>query len=312
MMKRYMILCVLAVLLAACAKEDTLTPLGAEHNWLVVEDSDDPIDHQRYLIYKETGIPVFYNDTLGSRERLSPTGEYYTYYERLQVYYKPGVQTPLDSFSLVQDRNSLKPVLNYLQTELLPMIPKTFYVPSLLLVNTLTSPSDTVAHRGLNTVACAKAGNFGSMNATEKARWKGKVLRSMVYSGLMEKEGEWLDENFYALTYAVNPGETRMYSDNPAKKGYVYQALGTLKPLLPAEQQTLGACGFLNINWKPATPTQLERMARIPTKSEDVSEFCEAVFAMTEEEFTERWGMYPVVIAKYHALKEKLKEYGFQ
>lgn len=311
-MKRYMIIPLLAVLFAACGKEDSLTPSGKEHNWLVVEDSDDPIDHQRYVIFKETGIPVYYNDTVGSEERLSPTGEMCTYFERLQVYYRPGAQTPRDSFSLVQDRASLKPVLDFLQTEVLSIIPKTFFIPSILLVDSLTSPSDTVAHRGLNTVACAKAGRFGGMSEAEKASWKGKVLRSMVYSGLMEKEGEWLDESFYALTYAVNPGETRMYSEIPTKKFAVYQALGTIKPMLKPEEFTLGTCGFLNFNWKPQSPTDTEKNARIPMKNEDVSQFCEAIFGMTEEEFTEKCGMYPVVMAKYRALKGKLKAYGFE
>lgn len=301
----------LAMLFAACGKEDTLTPAGTERNWLVLEDSQDPIDHQRYLIFKETGIPVYYNDTIGSEERLSPTGEVYTYYERLQVYYRPGIQTSRDSFSLVQDRASLKPVLDFLQTEVLPMIPATFYVPSILLVDSLTSPSDTVAHKGLNTVVCAKAGRFRSMNEAEKDKWKGKVLRSMVYSGLMEKEGEWLDEYFYALTYAVNPGETRMYTENPLKPSLVYKVLGGI--ITDPNQQTLGACGFLNFNWKPKPPTQMEeRMAALPTKGVDVSQYCEAIFGMTEEEFTERCRESPVVMAKYRALKGKLKEYGFE
>ena len=43
-------------LLVACDSESDLKPSGAERNWLVVEDSDVPVDHERYLIFKETSV----------------------------------------------------------------------------------------------------------------------------------------------------------------------------------------------------------------------------------------------------------------
>ena len=55
--------------LGGCYHESELKQSYFDENWYVLQDSDDPLDHQRYLIYKETGIPIFYNDTIGSQNR---------------------------------------------------------------------------------------------------------------------------------------------------------------------------------------------------------------------------------------------------
>lgn len=97
MKKIYLLLSLAALLFGACGENDNdFTPSNGERNWLIVEDNpNDPIDHQRYLIFQETGIPIYYNDTIGSEERYSyATGDPYTYYEVLQVFYSPGNSTP--------------------------------------------------------------------------------------------------------------------------------------------------------------------------------------------------------------------------
>lgn len=100
MKKIYLLLSLAALLFGACGENDNnFTPSDGERNWLIVEDTpNDPIDHQRYLIFQETGIPIYYNDTIGSEERYSyATGDPYTYYEVLQVFYSPGNSTPQPS-----------------------------------------------------------------------------------------------------------------------------------------------------------------------------------------------------------------------
>lgn len=308
MKMKYIIPFLLATFLVACGKEDDITPSKGETNWLVLEDSDDPIDHLRYRIFEEFGIPVYYNDTIGSEERESMSGTY-TYYERLQVFYNPGGATTNGRFVLVKEKNSVEPVLEFLRNKMLPLIPKDFYIPSLLLVDTLyISNVATQAYKGLNTVVCSGVGDFAEMDEAEMSWWQGTVMSAILSGGLLDQESEWLEKHFYAKTLAVDPRAT-MYS-TATRKLMVYSVLGqlTADKVITVGQQTLGYCGFLNHKLEPS---KQERMAYVPTREEDVQQFCETIFALTAEEFEARWGEYPVVMAKYEAMKEKLQEYGF-
>lgn len=307
MKMKYIIPLLLATFLVACGKEDDIAPSKGERNWLVLEDSDDPIDHLRYRIFEEFGIPVYYNDTIGSEERESMAGTY-TYYERLQAFYNPGAATTNGRFVLVKEKSSVEPVLEFLREKMLPQIPTTFYVPSLLLVDSIYLPAVAQAYKGLNTIICAGVSEFAKMDDAEMRWWQGAVMCTILSGGLLEKESEWLEKHFYAKSLAVDPRAT-MYS-TANRKLMVYSALGQLASdkVITATQQTLGYCGFLNYKLEPS---KQERMAYTPTREEDVQQFCETIFALTAEEFQMRWGEYPVVMAKYEAMKEKLQEYGF-
>lgn len=309
MKMKYIIPFLLATFLIACGKDDKITPSKGETNWLVLEDSDDPIDHLRYRIFEEFGIPVYYNDTIGSEERESMSGTY-TYYERLQVFYNPGGAITNGRFVLVKEKNNVEPVLEFLRNKMLPQIPEGFYIPSLLLVDSIYLPAVTQAYKGLNTIACAGVSDFAKMDEAEMRWWQGAVMCTILSGGLLEQESEWLEKHFYAKTLAVDSRAT-MYS-TATRKLLVFSTsvLGQLAAdkVITVEQQTLGYCGFLNYKHDPSKP---ERSAYTPTREEDVQQFCETIFALTAEEFEARWGEYPVVMAKYEALKEKLQEYGF-
>ena len=310
-MKRYGLMILgIALLLGACRDEDEIGPIMGEKDWFVLEDSEDPIDGKRYDIYAEFGIPVYYNDTIGSEPRLSVSGDPYIYYECLKVFYNPG-GTPITNgrYTLLKDKNDTKEVLDYLETEILPVIPESFYIPSILLVDTLVIGADSLAYKGFNTVVCAKVKEFAGMDEENRKWWRGGVLSALLVNGLISDEAEWLNEDFFGKSQAVNPESDRVYSSS--RNWAVYQALAE-RTDIPAAEQTLGVLGFLNHKWKPSYAGQQERMAYVPTQEEDLKYYCEAIFAMSIEEFTERWGEYPVVMAKYEALKGKLAEYGFE
>lgn len=314
-MKRYIVFFVLLSCLAwACGDDDgDLTPSGNERNWLIVEDNpNDPIDHQRYLIFKETGIPIYYNDTIGNEIRYSlGMGKEYVHYEVLQVFYVPGSVTPgvkTANYMLVENRENVKSVLDYLQTVVLPEVPTAMYVPSILLVDSLTSSSGNLAYKGFNTVVVSEVSEFAGMDEVAKKQYRGAVLRSLVAGSLVGTEEEWLEENFYALTYAVNP-DNKNYLYSTGTIGYaVYRACSGMN--LAAEEQKLAVLGFIGTRSKPSVG-QAERSWYVPERSQDVSQYCEAIFAYTEAEFKALHGEAPVVMDKYYVLRDKLKEYGF-
>ena len=351
-MKYSFLLCLLALIVWSCGDDEgNLSPSGLEKNWFVLEDSEDPIDHIRYEIYKNTGFPIYYNDTIGSEMRYSPGIGEYTYHEVLQVFYSPGSTTPGRTsarYSLVSpERKNVREVLEFVRDEIIPEIPKGTYLPSILLVDSLTTPSgDTTVYKGLTTTVLAQVHHFHEMDDAAKNLMKGAFLSSAITSKLALEEAEWLDENFYALSYAVNPArEDYIYSiDN--KRNMVYQAYSGLNSEIAKHMGTFGMIGTLTPPSKVSTGNTLPtdpyhpEMWYVPTKEQDLQQYCQAILAFTEEEFMERYAKttilgydqtwiagkgtvetvnesknkeveFPVVKAKYYIMKAKLQEYGF-
>lgn len=309
MKKIYLLLSLAALLFGACGENDNdFTPSNGERNWLIVEDNpNDPIDHQRYLIFQETGIPIYYNDTIGSEERYSyATGDPYTYYEVLQVFYSPGNSTPGKQsarYVLPADREKVKPVLDFLETEILPKLSKDIYVPSILLVDTLVTPTgDDLAYKGTNTVVLSKVCDFADMDETTLKTYKGTFLATLVSNTLAEFEEEWLEENFYALTYSANPNYiNKLYSTSTSGSGRVplYQACAGLA------EQSAAILGFVWLQNNDSSPKY------VPTKAQDVLHFCIEIFAYTEAKFMSLHEGENLVLKKYRVMRNKLEEYGF-
>lgn len=316
-MKKYLILCIELLLIISCDKDDgTLYSSQNIRNWLIIEDtSDDPIDQQRYRIFKETGIPVFYNDTIGSEERYTLTGMPYTYYEKLQVFYTPGVPFNSSSakFMLVEDKSALGPILDFLELELFPMIKKAFHIPSILLVDSLVNPrgSDKLeykyAYKGYSTLVFSEVvDEFPNMTKDEREQYKAMLLQTMIEGTLMA-EDKWLTENFYALSYAVNPQNKNFIYSSSTRAYMVSDGLRGLS--LSPEEQKLHLLGFIGTMF--SFPGMPESNWIQPTKEQDVSQFCRAVLTKTKVEFEAEHGEEPVVMAKYQAIRQKLLDYGF-
>lgn len=301
---------------SSCGKDDILAPSGFERNWLVVENnSSDPIDQLRYQIFKDTGIPIYYNDTLGSYQRLGYDGKYHTEYEVLKAFYTPGSQKPIEgnaNYDLAKDKNAYIPFVEYLRDEIIPMVPKSLYVASFLLVDTLVSPSGTLAHKGFNTITVGGIEEFSTMETGTKKLLKGAVLRSMVYGSLMNREALWLEEVFYNLSYKTNPYSTLgIYSTGvgPLEKRIVRKAWEKYVPAKPVAEQKLAPLGFL-VPLTPPRPGLAETEWDTPTKEKDVISYCEAIFTYSTAELNAKY-TEPVILAKFKALREKLEEYGF-
>ena len=296
------------VVLAACG-EDTIVPSSHERNWLVVEDNPlDSLDHLRYEVYKQTGIPVYYNDTIGSEQRTTLAGQPYTYYEVLQVFYSPGRITPswaVANYQLPQHRADVPAVVAFLRDEVFPQLGGRMYVPSVLLVDTLNSTSGTVAYRGMNTIVLSNVRRFSGMDSLQRKAYKGSFLRAAVAGTLMNCEEEWLEENFFALTYAVNP-DYKAFAYSTSSVGYgVYKALQGF----PLADQRLSVLGFIGTRVEPQ-PGVAERSWLVPEKHQDVDQFCEAVINCPQAVFEAAHAGEEVVLAKYCVMRKKLLEYG--
>lgn len=313
-MKKILYSLLLSLAFISCDKSyENISPSGLERNWLVIEsEGTTRMSKLCYKIFKETGIPIYYNDTIGSEERISPLGKTYTYYEKLQVYYNPGDATvPANYvFELIpeKDVDDLLPLTQYIYDEVLPTIPKSIYVPSILLTTKLNSPSDSMAHKGLNTITVGEALQFEAEGGFEKREYKGSLLRAIVSGHILNTEEKWLESEFYALSYAVNPkapigvysyGKTRVLVSKAWDKFIPAVTDPKLYPL-----------GFIvRYDSKPALPP--EKNWNTPTKVRDVNSFCEKLFSYSTEEIETEYAGHKVILAKFDVMRAKLIELGF-
>ena len=63
----YIILCLCALCVSSCGKEDVLeNKIDFSSDYEIKDDPNNPIQHHKYLIYQKYGIPVFFNDTVSA------------------------------------------------------------------------------------------------------------------------------------------------------------------------------------------------------------------------------------------------------
>ena len=78
-------------LTTACSDEEETLFTDYDKNWFVIDDNPaDPAQHAAYEFYRDFGVPVFYNDTIGSQQRVDLWGNTYTHYETLTLSYAMG------------------------------------------------------------------------------------------------------------------------------------------------------------------------------------------------------------------------------
>ena len=165
---KFLYVLLLSVLFSACDKEDNLTPSNLGKDWFTIENSEDPVDRAIYQFYEETGIPVFYNDTIGQETRVDNWGNSYTHYEILQFSSSAlgGTETP-NPFSAYElcPKESVIDGLEFLREEIVPVLPESIKIRSFLLLKSLTPRNSTTskeAFKGLNTVLIHVLPNLGT------------------------------------------------------------------------------------------------------------------------------------------------------
>ena len=177
----------LSVLFTACDKEDHLTPSNVGRDWFTIEDSNDPVDHAIYQFYTETGIPVFYNDTIGEETRFDHWGNSYTHYEILQFGSSSlgGTETPnpFSSYELCP-KEDVVDGLEFLREEIVPVLPESIKITSFLLLKSLTPWNPAVvsneAFKGLNTVLISRVSELKDMSDAERLNMKGAIFNAVL------------------------------------------------------------------------------------------------------------------------------------
>ena len=207
-MKRLLYIALFTCGLFACVdSEEDLTPSNVDKNWLIIEDNpNDEVDHRRYLLFEEFGMPIYYNDTIGKEEITYAHGGTYTRYEILQTFYRP---SSLDGnmygghFSLcpLDRKQDLLPALDMLETTILPRLSDKMLITSILLVDTLTVSITGIGegepmtnYKGFNTWLIGNVFAINTMSVEERDEYGIDLLID-----LTQQNNALLAEEFYAI-----------------------------------------------------------------------------------------------------------------
>lgn len=129
-----------ALFFTGCSKDEDNDVHGTENitDWFEVKDKPGELNQALYRIYKDYGLTIFVNDTLGQEERgVDAYGEPIIYTELFDPgYYVFGTYTDFDSIRLSVNEEDMLKALEVIEERVIPYLPKSGqYRPhSLLLV----------------------------------------------------------------------------------------------------------------------------------------------------------------------------------
>ncbi|GGH10286.1 MULTISPECIES: hypothetical protein [Pedobacter] len=291
--------------LVSCRKEPVTVFPDYDKNWLAMEDNpNDPTIHANFQFYKETGIPVFVNDTIGSQTRVDVFGKTYTYYEVLSLSYslgglQSGPPPMVQSFTYC-NKADVPTALAFLRAEIMPIIAGKIHVPSILLVeNMSTNAFGTYAYKGLNTVAVAQISKIQAMSQTTKADYKAAILRAILTNTVLDNKYADILDKFYAVSRKFVSGRDA-YGLNS------FYLTSTYIVGLPAGTPfTFQAIGFLGPDARITSSSPISTWL-------DVCMYIEAASVNTDAQFKQKYAAYPNILTKYGYIRQILTDIGIK
>ncbi|WP_412467080.1 hypothetical protein [Pedobacter sp. KLB.chiD] len=291
------------ITLVSCRKEPFTEFPDYDKNWLAMEDNpNDPAIHANFQFYKETGIPVFVNDTIGSQQRVDVFGKSYTYYEVLSLSYslgglQSGPPPVVQSFTYC-NKADVPNALSFLRNEIIPVIKGNIHVPSILLVeNMSTNAFGTYAYKGFNTVVVAQVSKISTMSTATKADYKAAILRSMLTNAVLDNKYAGILDKFYAVS-------RKFVTTRDAYGLATYFLNSTNVTGLPSGTPiTLQAIGFLGPDARISSSSPISTWL-------DVSMYIEAAMVNTDTQFKQKYAAYPNILLKYGYIRQILNDMG--
>ncbi|SDL65912.1 hypothetical protein SAMN04487898_12249 [Pedobacter sp. ok626] len=299
-MKRLIYICLtLIVLFIGCAKDKPLTISGLDVNYYKKEDSADPIDHLIYQVYQSTGIPIFYNDTIGVQNRgVDLAGKPLMYYERLDLnYFIEGTNGFPTTFTIPKKRAKITDGVVFLRDSIIPELKKYNLKPrSFLLTDTLRAYSSGYKYvntiKGLTTTVLSNLNVLNTKTNAAKSAIKTEIMANEISAYISDyKPGTLVD--FYKVSDALF-ASYNLSSLNGISISYFNS--------YPRNQMNVRFYTFLSIaSGFISSPTSFSYTT--PSRQQDVSDYIKAVLANQDATFLAANSAYPNVIKKYNIMK---------
>lgn len=303
MMKNILSIIILLFLLGGCNNnEDELQPSRSFTSWIEIKDEPGELNQLRYKLYKEYGIPVFFNDTIGTEIRGEDAyGNPIVYHEVLRPGYNITSSEADVTFRYCNDEATMIDAMKFMMEFVVPRLskdehyrPYTYFfcdtVYTYREARALGIPSYLDKAANTTTVGIM---NLPYMSDVDRKMWGGRILANAVVTKFLEVYEIELDD-FYNIT---NEGET----SSPYGKS-VRNGTGPFIP--PARYPALYELGFVDcgIVYLYLTFAYIYN----PKAPEDVEDYLAVCYALTRDEVEAKFGASDKVMRKYDIMAELL------
>lgn len=286
----------------SCAKDDDkeLFPTYADRDWWEIKDEPGVLNQLRYSIYKEFGVRVYVNDTLGVERRGNDAYGNPTYHvEKI----RPGYS--VDGFAgqnycLSRDTQSLIRTIELLRDHVLRnssnknvfcyLICDTAYMK----YNMIERPEDVVR---LPMSTLISSYDMASKSEEEQNYCGAKLLSKSIYGHFDSLTMEKVDT--FNMISTTGAGASYRFKDEfPETTLPDLYKRGFIKPI------------YMGIHSKEAYSSQGYVEILYPSRSEDVIEFVAQVMAYPKDKFVMKWEDYPLIVEKYEKMREIVEMYN--
>jgi hypothetical protein len=277
------------VLMFSCKKDPTpqASPTVADP-YLRYDNAAVDVDHQIFLFYKQTGIPILYTDTLTTKPlSVMNIGYHLTSVDSLiTVRYLKNNADKLTGVNFIKDQ-----VVPSLGTKLKPY--------SILMVDSvftykisypnIRTPVLLSTYQGLTTLVIGGINKIKNMIPDSVRSFKRNIFQAVLTLQLNQQQA--LLKDFYAVSNG--------YYNQSA---YGNTANGYYIPWAPEE-----AYGFL----APGGVTPVYYY-QTPSAQTDLNRYLNVILYLSADEFASRYGNNALVMSKYNILKQVLITLGFK
>ncbi|MBS7196696.1 MAG: hypothetical protein KH111_01100 [Bacteroidales bacterium] len=304
-MKNIIIGCACGMLLSlvGCFHETELSESKQDRNWYILEDSDDELDHLRYLVFEQYKVPIFYKDTIGSRvDGKDVYGDPVVYYEVLDPNYDLVSVNDEIEIELAEKREQIITAVYFMKDEVLPMLNFTELLPRcFLLVESVHAACYSVSgnyrhevntYRSLMASLVGKVDRLERMSDEERKRFAVEIAAEEWASYLTQFKKEELLP-FYTIS------ESEVYSKSTAYSKYSSNS-GPASTSIPYKDYR--EYGFLDYDhWEAYKEGDTYKTLN---KQYDVADYVAEVLLDDDEAFEAKYAKYKWVLQKYELMKE--------
>ncbi|QEC78874.1 Rossmann-fold NAD(P)-binding domain-containing protein [Mucilaginibacter ginsenosidivorax] len=289
-MKRYLIyFSAICLFLASCKKEENpkASP-NMQDPFARIDNTNNPADHQIYLFYKESGIPVLYNDTVAK-----------TPLTKLNLGYHLTTVDSMVTAKYLHNQADILAGLDFVKNQIAPHLSNSLKPYSILLTDSVYTfqpdPSGSgalvkvplSAYLGFNTVAISYVPAIKTMDQTQLKIYRKDILKVILTAKIGADPS--LTTKFYAVSSAYY-GKTA-YGSTQSPYYLIYQP----KPVY----------GLL------PDGTEGPNYYDVHGPAEDLAAYLDTVLVMSPADFVNTYQSYPLVIQKYNYLLDIFKTIGF-
>lgn len=287
-MKTYFLLLLLpfAAGIFSCKKEAT-PPASADvaDAYVRLDNPANEADHQSFLLYQETGIPVLFTDTL-SKDPLALLNYRYLITGTDSLLTVRFVQTTADRVAGV----------NFIRNEILPHLSKNLYPYSILLADSVYSyipayPSRKMvaynAYPALSSLLISQVSNISTMIPDSIKTYRRDILKGILLQPLANSD---LLKAFFAVSKAY----------------YGKYASGTTTSGSYIPYQVKEVYGLLT------NGSEYPGYYYAGDQTGDLTDYLNQVLVLTPQEFAAKYGNYSLVMTKYTLLQKALTAAGYK